>query len=170
MTRASRLPAAFLAVAGLLLTGGPVFGFALLDKPAEPVQGKQAKSQRTKNISGLGLVGEKIKKNAKHEFHHDGKFSATVDVERGKIAGIGVRHLDRGDVAVTKYKTTKRMGRVPAGGVYFTSLGLSQVTPVRATWIGYAYIDDDGDQVLYWFPSDMILDGDAGAVEYDLAD
>ena len=34
------------------------------------------------------------------------------------------------------------------------------------TWIGYAYIDDNGDEQIYWWPYEMIYDGDTGAVEY----
>jgi hypothetical protein len=34
------------------------------------------------------------------------------------------------------------------------------------TWIGYSYIDDWGDEVIYWFEYEMIYDGDTGAVEY----
>ena len=33
-------------------------------------------------------------------------------------------------------------------------------------WIGYSYIDDYGYEVIYWFPYDMIYDGDTGAIEY----
>ena len=29
------------------------------------------------------------------------------------------------------------------------------------------YIDDDGYEDIYWFPVDVVYDGDAGAVEYD---
>ena len=37
---------------------------------------------------------------------------------------------------------------------------------VGETWIGYAYIDDWGDEVIYWFAYDMVYDADIGAVEY----
>jgi hypothetical protein len=33
-------------------------------------------------------------------------------------------------------------------------------------WIGYSYIDDYGNEVIYWFPYDMILDGATGAIDY----
>ena len=29
-----------------------------------------------------------------------------------------------------------------------------------------AFIDDNGDEQIYWFPYEMILDGDTGAIEY----
>ena len=40
------------------------------------------------------------------------------------------------------------------------------VSPSRIIYIGYAYYDDYGDEVIYWFPYEMILDGDTGAVDY----
>jgi hypothetical protein len=30
----------------------------------------------------------------------------------------------------------------------------------------YSYVDDYGEAETYWFPYDMIVDGDTGAVEY----
>jgi hypothetical protein len=41
-----------------------------------------------------------------------------------------------------------------------------QAQDLGTTYIGYSYIDDNGDEVVYWFPYDMILDGDMGAVTY----
>ena len=31
---------------------------------------------------------------------------------------------------------------------------------------GYSFIDEYGDEQIYWFPYEMILDGDTGAIEY----
>ena len=33
-------------------------------------------------------------------------------------------------------------------------------------YIGYAYVDDGGNEEIYWLPEEMILDGDTGAIEY----
>jgi hypothetical protein len=33
-------------------------------------------------------------------------------------------------------------------------------------YIGYSYVDDDGNEEIYWFPAEEIVDGDTGAVEY----
>ena len=41
-----------------------------------------------------------------------------------------------------------------------------QDTYLGTTYIGYSYYDDYGDEYVYWFPYDMILDGDTGAIEY----
>ena len=32
--------------------------------------------------------------------------------------------------------------------------------------IGYSYVDDQGDEEIYWFPAEEIYDADTGAIEY----
>jgi Ni/Co efflux regulator RcnB len=130
---------------------------------------KDAKDQKVKqhkHQNGKDLVGDKIKVDGKHKFHENGKNTAYVDVSKGKIAGVTVKHAEKGDVPVTKYKTTKKMARGPTSGIQLASLVLAQDQYIGTLWIGYGYIDDYGDEVIYWFPYDMILDGDTGAIEY----
>jgi hypothetical protein len=133
--------------------------------------GKEKKAKKEKHQNGKSLVGDKIKKNGKHKFHENGKHASFVNVKEGKIAGVSVSHADKGEVPVKKYKTTKQMAGLSAGGVQPVSLVLAQGTQyLGMTWIGYAYIDDWGYEVIYWFPYDMIYDGDTGAIEYWPAD
>ena len=58
-----------------------------------------------------------------------------------------------------------RWRRASAGGIQPVNLILAQAQYVGTTYIGYSYIDDYGDEVIYWFPYDMIYDGDTGAIE-----
>jgi hypothetical protein len=108
------------------------------------------------------MLGDKIKKNGSHQLDKKGKHTATVDVKDGKITGVKVKHDTKGDVPVTKYKSKKKMASLEGAP--------SQAVPadeyVGTVWIGYAYIDDDGNEEIYWFPYDMIADGDTGAIEY----
>ena len=127
---------------------------------------KEKKAKKHKHQNGKHLVGDKIKRNGKHKFHENGKHSAHVNVSNGKIAGVEVTHADKGAVPVKKYKTSKKMADASAGGVQRVALVLTQARSLGSTWIGYAYIDDFGDEVIYWFEYEMILDGDTGAVEY----
>jgi hypothetical protein len=46
------------------------------------------------------------------------------------------------------------------------SFHLGQDQDLGTVYIGYAYTDDDGNQEIYWFPYEEILDGDTGAIEY----
>ena len=129
-------------------------------------EGKEKKAKQHKHQNGKSLVGDKIKKNGKHEFHRHGKHTAFVDVQDGKIRGVSVKHAEKGDVPVKKYKTNKKMADATAGGILPVNLMLVQAQSLGTTWIGYSYIDDWGDEVIYWFEYDMIYDGDTGAVEY----
>ncbi len=115
------------------------------------------------HISGKDLVDDKIKKDGKSKFHEHGKYSEFVNVSRGKITGVSVSHADKGNVPVTKYKTTKKMAALPTSGSLFVPV---QLQDIGIVWIGYGYIDEYGNEYIYWFPYDMIYDGDTGAIEY----
>lgn len=163
MIRRLRFLAACLTVAGLVVGGGSVFADP---KDKGPKGDKPAHVKQHKSLSGKGLIGDKIKQNGNHKIHEHGKFSTSVDVSGGKIAGVHVKHADKGDVPVTKYKTNKKMAQGPTSGIQFASLLLAQDQYIGTMWIGYGYIDEYGDEYIYWFPYDMILDGDTGAIEY----
>ncbi|HEU4730095.1 MAG TPA: hypothetical protein VFT22_19490 [Kofleriaceae bacterium] len=112
--------------------------------------------------SGQKLLGDKIKKNGAHQLDRKGKHTVTAEVKDGKIAGVKVKHDTKGDVPVTKYKSKKKMASVEGAP--------SEAVPadeyVGTVWIGYGYVDEDGNEEIYWFPYDMILDGDTGAIDY----
>ncbi len=126
--------------------------------------GKEKKAKKQKHENGKTLLGDKIKKNGKHQFHTNGKHAAFANVKDGKITGVSVRHAEKGEVPVKKYKSSKKV--VSADRLQRVSLQAVQATSLGTTWIGYAYIDDWGDEVIYWYEYDMIYDGDTGAVEY----
>jgi hypothetical protein len=114
--------------------------------------------------NGQQLVGEKIKANGNHVIDKKGAHTVSVDVKGGKIAGVHVKHAQKGDVPVKKYKTNKKMAQ--AGGLQYASFQLAQAQSMGTVYIGYSYVDEYGDEEIYWFPYEMILDGDTGAVEY----
>jgi len=129
-------------------------------------EGKEKKAKQHKHQNGKDLLGDKIKKNGRHQLERHGKHTASVDVQDGKIRGVSVKPDEKGEVPVKKYKTSKKMAGAGASGVMPVSLVLVQAQSLGTTWIGYSYIDDYGDEVIYWFPYEMIYDGDTGAVEY----
>lgn len=115
--------------------------------------------------SGQQLLGEKIKTNGRHVLEKKGDYEADVDVKNGKIAGVHVKNAKKGDIPVKKYKTDKKMVR------WEGSPGGPEILPAAdaylgVMYIGYAYVDEWGYEEIYWFPYDMILDGDTGAVWY----
>jgi hypothetical protein len=102
--------------------------------------------------NGKQMLGQKLKSNGSQPLDKKGKNTITADVKDGKIAGVHVKHATKGDVPVKKYKSKSKT--MPAQD----SLGI--------VWVGYAYIDEDGYEEIYWFPYELILDGDTGAIEY----
>ena len=133
-------------------------------------KGKEKGKGQHHHLSGQQLLGDKIKTNGHHVIHKQGKHTVSVDVKGGKVAGLSVKHSEKGDVPVKKYKTTKKMAARTgeSNGIVFASHRsiLPQLQDMGMTYIGYAYIDDYGDEIIYWFPYEMIYDGDTGAVEY----
>jgi hypothetical protein len=127
-------------------------------------QGKEKKAKQHKHKNGKALLGDRIKTNGKHKLEQHGKHTAYANTREGKIAGITVESADGGAVPVKKYKTSKKM--VASGGMQPVSMQLAQAYSMGSTWIGYAYIDEWGDEVIYWYEYEMIYDGDTGAVEY----
>jgi hypothetical protein len=157
-----RFLAAALAACSLIAAANPALAQSRANDKNDKRASKTEKRTR-RHASGKALLGERIKKNGNHKLEDRGKFSASTDVSNGKITHFRVRHAEKGDVPVTKYKTNKKMAVGPTGanGVY-----PAQMDMVVTLWIGYAYIDDYGEEIIYWFPIDLIADGDTGAIEY----
>ena len=163
MNRIQRLLTALVMIFGLLAMGETAIaqgkGHGGGKGQAEKGHGK------ANHHNGQQMLGEKIHKNGSHVFHQKGAYTASADVQNGKIAGVHVKHATKGDVPVTKYKTNKKMAQT-GGHIVYASLHLVQDQYLGTTYIGYGYVDEYGDEEIYWFPYDMILDGDTGAIEY----
>jgi hypothetical protein len=172
MSRKFRMFAAGLMALGLIASNPGALAAPPKDKPQHDKQqhgggNPNAKSHKGKN--GKAMLGDKIKQNGRHKLEQHGKFESDVDVQNGKVAGVSVKHSEKGDVPVTKYKTDKDMSnayyRSSGNGIMLASLAPAQQY-VGTTWIGYAFIDDYGEEVIYWFPYDMVLDPYTGAIDY----
>jgi len=170
MVRRLRLLVDFVSIVGLGMPGVSVFA-APKDKPDhadkagkadKPVHGKKQEHK-----SGKSLLGDKIKQNGKHKLETHGKNTASANVKDGKVTGVDVQSSDGANVPVTKYKTNQKMA-VNGGSRYqLASLGLAPGQQyVDTVYIGFAYIDEYGDEVIYWFPYDMVYDPYTGAIDY----
>lgn len=136
------------------------------DKQEQRDHGAKPKKQH-KHKDGKALLGDKIKQNGKHKIDQNGKFSTFVETNNGKIRKVSVNHADKGDVPVKKYKSTKKMAELTAaGGIMPVNFVLAQAQSLGETWIGYSYIDEYGDEVIYWYPYEMIEDPYTGAIDY----
>jgi hypothetical protein len=111
------------------------------------------------------LLGDKISTNGKHDIHKVGDHTVSVQVQNKKISGVTVTHRTKGNVAVKKYKTSKKMAQAPLEDstlVHFVSYNVAQVATV---YIGYSF-SDGIDEYIYWVPADVVVDPFTGAVEY----
>jgi len=150
MNRIQRLLPAIVAIVGLLVLGGAAVAAV---KAQHHHDAKQ-------------LVGAKLKTDGHHDIEKRGHYTASVESKGGKIAAFHVVHDTKGAIPVKKYKTNKKVVQATGSHVTYASFALPQATDMGTVYIGYSYIDDDGNEEIYWFPAEMIVDGDTGAVEY----
>lgn len=152
------------AASAILATAFAASGLALAQD-----KGKAKGKTKAHHNDGHKLLGDKLKTKAKgksrHTLEKKGPHTVSFDLTDGKIAGMDVKHDKKGAVAVKKYKSKKKLAQAQDG---FVRVSYVQVQDqyLGTTWIGYAYYDDWGDEQIYWFPYDVILDGDTGAIEY----
>ncbi|MGA8230731.1 MAG: hypothetical protein WB795_04550 [Candidatus Acidiferrales bacterium] len=114
---------------------------------------------------GRRLVAAKLKTDGHHDIDKRGHYTASVESKGGKIAEFHVVHDTKGNIPVKKYKTNKKMVQSMGPHLTYASFALFQ-EDMGTVEIGYSYIDDDGNEEIYWFPAEEILDPDTGAVEY----
>jgi hypothetical protein len=112
--------------------------------------------------SGHALVGERLKTNGTHQLDKKGKHTVSAEVKNGKIAAFHVKHETKGEISVKKYKSKTKVASADVSdpGV------MPAQTDLGTTYIGYAYLDEDGNEEYYWFPYEEILDPDTGAITY----
>lgn len=127
-------------------------------------KGKGKGKGKANHKNGKQLLGDKIKKNGKQVLETNGPNTVSVDVKEGKVAGMSVKHSSKGELPVTKYKTKTKLAS--ADVMQFASMQQVQLQDMGIVYIGYSYYDDYGNEQIYWYPYDMIYDGDTGAVEY----
>ena len=165
MSRANRNLPFFFALIGLVAFAG--ISVAKQPEGKHHDQGKHQGQGAHHHNNGKDLVGAKIKTNGHHMIDTKGNVTASVEVRDGKIAGLQAKHATKGDLPVKKYKSSKQMVQVdPILGEGAPRMMTVQDQYLGTVYIGYSYYDDYGNEEIYWFPYDMILDGDTGAIEY----
>ena len=152
----------FTAGVGILGMSALVGGAMAAGKGDDKAKGKGKGKAKHKN--GKQLLGDKVKTNGNHVIETNGPHTVSVDVTDGKIAGMHVKHSKKGELPITKYKTKTKMAS--ADVLKFASMQQVQLQDMGIVYIGYAYYDEYGNEVIYWYPYEMIYDGDTGATEY----
>ncbi len=123
-------------------------------------------AKKQNHHDGHRLVAAKLKADGHHDIEKKGHYTASVESKGGKISAFHVAHDTKGQIAVKKYKTHKKMVQATGAHLTYAAFALPQDTDLGTVEIGYSYVDDDGNEEIYWFPAEEILDGDTGAVEY----
>ncbi len=149
LNRIQRLLPAVMAIFGL---------FAVADTAVAVAKGNHHDAKQ--------LLGDKAKTDGRHVIHTKGKYTTSVETKNGKVAAVHVKHSEKGDIPVKKYKTEHKMAQATVGHIVYASFAPTQQEDMGTVYIGYAYTNDDGDEEIYWFPAEMIVDGTTGAVEY----
>src|SRR5215472_14115717 len=97
--------------------------------------------------NGQQLVGNKLGTNGTHEIHKVGEHTVSVQIQNKKVAGVSVTHRAKGNVAVKKYKTNRKMaqgreidGPVEANGSLVQPAAY-QVAQGTVVYIGYSFTD-----------------------------
>jgi hypothetical protein len=106
------------------------------------------------------------KSDGRHDIDHHGKYTASVEMRNGKIHAMHVRHSEKGEITLKKYKTNRKMVLNAQGHVVNASLESGMFQNLGTVYIGYSYIDDNGDEQIYWYPAEMIEDPYTGAIDY----
>ncbi len=121
--------------------------------------------------NGAQLLGNRLNTNGTHEIHKVGEHSVSVQIQNKKVAGVSVTHRTKGNVAVKKYKTTRKMAQgsdidapVETTGSLLQPAGY-QVAQSGVVYIGYSF-SDGVNEYIYWFPAEMVVDPFTGAVDY----
>ncbi len=138
----------------VVLVLSALFGFA------------DAAAAKANHHDGHRLLGENITTAGSHIIDKKGDNTISVDLKNGKIAGLSVTRATKGKVPVRKVWSSKRMAKLQTAGLQTASFDLGQDPYLGMVYIGYAFMDETGEEYVYWFPNDMILDGELGASEY----
>src|SRR5208282_1175684 len=125
-----------------------------------------AAAKKQNHHDGQRLVAAKLKTDGHHDIDKKGHYTASVESKGGKIAAFHVAHDTKGQIPVKKYKTHKKMAQATGSHLTYASFALPQDMDMGTVYVGYSYVDEYGNEEIYWFLAEEIVDGDTGAVEY----
>jgi hypothetical protein len=136
-----------------------------------PVGGKKD----NKHYNGHDAIKNKLNTPGKHEIPSPTNTHTThAHVNNGKVARVEVNHKTKGPVNVAKYKSAKKFHAQAEGTQHhYVSIESTELTeaggaqPAVIAFVGFGFFDDSGVLHIIWFPVTIVLNGDAGAVDYN---
>ena len=115
-------------------------------------------AKKAHHYNGHRLLGEKIKRNGKHEVGKAGKHAVVAEVANAKVV-----NMTAGTLAVRKVKSRREMSTGISGFSLVADRSF-EVAQGDVWW--YAYCFDDGfDEYCNWYPAVYVVITD-GWVEY----
>jgi hypothetical protein len=122
-----------------------------------------------KHHSGQDKLGDRIKKDGKHEIHKTDNHVVHAHVKGKKVTGVTATHKTTGKMAkVTKYRSKKKlhaMADSPRGETHFV-MAETETVELLTVWVGFGF-SDGVHLYIFWFPLELVDGGDDGAVDYD---
>jgi hypothetical protein len=106
-----------------------------------------------------------LKRDGNHPIEKNGRHAVSIDTKGGKIVKFHARHDTKGEVAVKKYKSNKKIAMLDGDVDAPAGVPVDQIDE-GTVWVSYAYVDDEGNEEYYWYQAEEIYDGDTGAVTY----
>jgi hypothetical protein len=70
-------------------------------------------------------------------------------VSHAKIASFHVKNTDKGNIAVKKYKTNRKLAQATSAHIVYAALAQHQMQDMGTVYIGYAYPDEYGNEEIY---------------------
>ena len=106
-----------------------------------------------KHQNGHKALGEKLKKNGKHQVGKAGKHSVIAEVNNGKIV-----NMTAGNLPVKKVKTKKKMVGLDSGNLKFVANGDIQLaqSSFEVWYYGYGF-DTGEEEYYYWYTADEVI-------------
>jgi len=108
------------------------------------------------HLNGKDLLGEGIKKNAKHKIHTTGKkVDVFAEVSNGRVTSVTAAGMQ-----VKKVRSRQKLAETTPG----ITLASMQLAQADVYYYGY-WVYDDLTDYYYWFPADYVI-VDSSWVEY----
>lgn len=120
-------------------------------------QEKKVKKDKKKNHKDArAILGEKLKQNGRHKIDKAGRIDVSANVSNGKITSLTATDPGKGNLAVRKVKSRKKLAE-GTPGVILAGMKVAQYTDY---YYGY-WFDDGEDDWYYWFTVDVIIVDDS---------
>ena len=124
---------------------------------------ERAAKHMHKNMNGKAALGEKLKRNGKHQVGKIKDKIVTADIDNGKV-----RNMAAGDLPMKRVKTTMKMASVDVRAL--PVVAAAGVIPAQFAVIDYYYgycFDDGYDLICYWYEPEEVYYSDYDWDDYD---